>query len=162
MWTSTTGDDPEIIPLMAGAFEASVVIDRPIDDVFAFLVDGENDPKFSGRVQKMEKATDGPPGVGTIYKSTVIDAGMTTQREFELTEVDAPTKIRWAERSKNMVTAPEGGYDLERSGNGTDVRFYNVLEGHGFGKVLQPLALRSARKGAQDFANSIKRAVEAS
>jgi hypothetical protein len=139
-----------------------VVIDRPIDEVFAFLVDGENDPKFSERVQKMEKATDGPPAVGTIYKSAVKDAGMTTQREFELTEVDAPAKIRWAERSKNMVTAPEGGYDLTPSGDGTEVAFYNVLEGHGFGKVLAPLALRSARNGAQDFANSIKRAVEAS
>jgi hypothetical protein len=139
-----------------------VVIDRPIDEVFAFLVDGENDPKFSARVQKMEKATDGPPAVGTIYKSAVRDAGMTTQREFELTEVDAPAKIRWAERSKNMVTAPEGGYDLTPSGDGTEVAFYNVLEGHGFGKVLAPLALRSARNGAQDFANSIKRTVEAS
>jgi hypothetical protein len=139
-----------------------VVIDRPIDEVFAFLVDGENDPKFSARVQKMEKATDGPPAVGTIYKSAVKDAGMTTQREFELTEVDAPAKIRWAERSKNMVTAPEGGYDLTPSGDGTEVAFYNVLEGHGFGKVLAPLALRSARNGAQDFANSIKRTVEAS
>jgi hypothetical protein len=139
-----------------------VVIDRPIDEVFAFLVDGENDPKFSARVQKMEKATDGPPAVGTIYKSAVKDAGMITQREFELTEVDAPAKIRWAERSKNMVTAPEGGYDLTPSGDGTEVAFYNVLEGHGFGKVLAPLALRSARNGAQDFANSIKRTVEAS
>jgi hypothetical protein len=139
-----------------------VVIDRPIDEVFAFLVDGENDPKFSARVQKMEKATDGPPAVGTIYKSAVKDVGMTTQREFELTEVDAPAKIRWAERSKNMVTAPEGGYDLTPSGDGTEVAFYNVLEGHGFGKVLAPLALRSARNGAQDFANSIKRTVEAS
>jgi uncharacterized protein YndB with AHSA1/START domain len=147
---------------MAGRFGASVVIDRPIDEVFAFLVDGENDPKFSARVQKMEKATDGPPAVGTIYKSAVKDAGMTTQREFELTEVDAPAKIRWAERSKNMVTAPEGGYDLTPSGDGTEVAFYNVLEGHGFGKVLAPLALRSARNGAQDFANSIKRTVEAS
>jgi uncharacterized protein YndB with AHSA1/START domain len=147
---------------MAGRFGASVVIDRPIDEVFAFLVDGENDPKFSARVQKMEKATDGPPAVGTIYKSAVRDAGMTTQREFELTEVDAPAKIRWAERSKNMVTAPEGGYDLTPSGDGTEVAFYNVLEGHGFGKVLAPLALRSARNGAQDFANSIKRTVEAS
>jgi hypothetical protein len=138
------------------------VIDRPIGDVFAFLVDGTNDPKFSARVQKMEQATDGPPGVGTIYKSTVKDAGVTTQREFELTTVDAPTKIRWAERSKNMVTALEGGYDLKPSGDGTEVSFYNVLDGHGFGKVVAPLALRSARKGAQDFADAIKKAVESS
>jgi carbon monoxide dehydrogenase subunit G len=145
---------------VAGRFEATVVIDRPIDEVFAFLVDGENDPKFSARVQKMEKASEGPPGVGAVYKSTVKDAGMTTQREFELTEVAQPTKVRWAERSKNMVTAPEGGYDLEPSGEGTKVTVFNVLEGHGLGKLVAPLALRSARKGAQDFADSIKRAVE--
>src|SRR3954470_4499736 len=126
---------------MAGQFGASVVIDRPIDEVFAFLVDGENDPKFSARVQEMEKATNGPPGVGTVYKSTVKDAGMTTQREFELTEFQAPTKIRWAERSTNLVTAPEGGYDLEPLGEGkTRLSVHNALEGHGFGKILAPLA----------------------
>jgi uncharacterized protein YndB with AHSA1/START domain len=147
---------------MAGQFEATVVIDRPIEEVFAFLADGENDPKFSPRVLEIAKATDGPPGVGSVFKSKVKDAGMTTQREFELTEFVPPTRIRWAERSKNIVTATEGGYDLAQEGDGTRVRIYNVLEGHGFGKLIAPLALRSARKGAGDFGQSIKRAVEAS
>jgi uncharacterized protein YndB with AHSA1/START domain len=146
---------------VAGRFGASVVIDRPIEEVFAFLADGENDPKFSPRVQQIRKTTDGPPGVGTRYASTVKDAGMTTQREFELTEFEQPNRIRWAERSKNTVTAPEGGYDLAPAGDGkTELTFFNVLEGHGFGKLVAPLALRSARKGADDFARSIKAAVE--
>jgi carbon monoxide dehydrogenase subunit G len=148
---------------MAGKFEATVLIDRPIEQVFAFLADGENDTKFSPRVQRIEKTTEGPPGVGTVYASTVKDAGMTTQREFKLTEFEQPTKIRWAEISKNIVTAPEGGYDLAAAGDGaTRLTVYNVLEGHGFGKVVAPLALRSARKGAGDFAAAIKAAVEAS
>ncbi len=148
---------------MAGKFEATIVIDRPIEEVFAFLADGENDKKFSPRVQEIAKATDGPPGLGTVYKSTVKDAGMTTEREFELTEFQQPTKIRWAERSKNLVTASEGGYDLESAGDSaTRMTIFNVLEGHGFGKLIAPLALRSARKGADDFARSIKAAVEAS
>ena len=90
---------------MAGRFEATVLIDRPSEDVFAFLADGENDPKFSPRVLEMTKTTDGPPKVGTGY---------------------------------------------------------NVLEGHGPGKVIAPLALRSARKGADDFGMAIKAAVEES
>jgi hypothetical protein len=147
---------------MAGRFEATVTIDRPIDEVFAFLADGTNDPKFSPRVLEIAKTTDGPPGVGTVYRSTVKDAGMKTQREFELTQFEAPTKIRWAERSKNAVTATEGGYDLEPAGSGTRLRVFNVLEGHGVGKLVAPLALRAARKGADDFGRSIKRAVEAS
>jgi carbon monoxide dehydrogenase subunit G len=147
---------------MAGRFEGTAVIDRPIDEVFAFLADGENDPKFSPRVLEIAKTTEGPPGVGTVFASTVKDAGMKTKREFELTEFEPPTRIRWAEISKNLITAREGGYDLAREGDGTRVTLYNVLEGHGPGKLIAPLALRSARKGADDFARAIKRAVEAS
>jgi carbon monoxide dehydrogenase subunit G len=148
---------------MAGRFEGSVVIDRPIEEVFAFLADGENDPKFSPRVQRIEKKTDGPAGAGTVYASTVKDAGMTTTREFELTEVVPPTRIRWTERSKNAVTAPEGGYDLAPVGEGTRVTIYNVLQGNGLlGKLIAPLAVRAARKDADAFAARIKAAVEAS
>lgn len=92
---------------MAGRFEATVVIDRSIEEVFAFLSDGTNDPKFSPRVLEIAKTTDGPPGVGTVYASTVKDAGMKTKREFKLTEFERPTTIRWAEISKNLVMAPE-------------------------------------------------------
>ena len=91
---------------MAGRFGATVVIDRPIDEVFAFLADGENDPKFSSRVLEIRKATDGPPGVGTVYASTVKDAGVKIQREFKLTEFQPPTKIRWSETSKNRSPPP--------------------------------------------------------
>ena len=147
---------------MPARFEGTAVIDRPIEEVFAFLADGENDPKFSPRVLEIRKTTDGPSGVGTVYASTVKDAGMKTQREFKLTEFDAPTKIRWTELSKNMITVPEGGYDLAPEGEGTRLTVHNEFEAHGFGKVILPLALRSARKGADDFAGAIKAAVEAS
>jgi hypothetical protein len=42
------------------------------------------------------------------------------------------------------------------------VTLHNVLEGHGFGKLIAPLALRQARKGADEFGRAIKAAVEAS
>ncbi|PTR25839.1 carbon monoxide dehydrogenase subunit G [Rhodococcus sp. OK519] len=145
---------------MSGRFEGTTVIDRPIEEVFQFLAAGTNDPKFSPRVQKIVQKTDGPPGVGTIFASTVRDAGMTTEREFELTEFDPPRRIRWAERSKNAVTAVEGGYDLEPAGDGTKLTVYNVLEGHGIGKLVAPLAVRTARKDGPAFALRIKSAIE--
>jgi uncharacterized protein YndB with AHSA1/START domain len=147
---------------MANGFETTIVIDRPIEEVFAFLADGTNDQKFSPRVQQIEKTTDGPPGAGAVYASTVKDAGMKTQREFKYTEFEAPTRIRWTELTKNQITVPEGGYDLAPEGEGTKLRFFNVFEGHGFGKLLMPLALRSARNGADGFGQRIKDAVEAS
>jgi carbon monoxide dehydrogenase subunit G len=98
---------------MAHDWSATTTINRPIDQVFAFLADGTNDTKFSPRVQKIEKLTDGPPGVGTVYSSSVKDAGVKTSREFKLTEFEQPTKIRWTELTKNAITVPDGGYDLE-------------------------------------------------
>ena len=148
---------------MAHEFSGSAVVDRPIEEVFAFLADGTNDPKFSPRVQEIRKTTAGPVGVGTVFESTVKDAGMTTKRTFELTAFDAPTRIRWTERSKNQITVPEGGYDLERiSDTQTKVTIRNTLEGHGFGKLIRGLALKAARKDAPEFAQRIKAAVEAS
>jgi hypothetical protein len=143
-------------------FEGTAVVERPIEEVFDFLAAGTNDPKFSPRVLEIAKLTDGPVGVGTVFKSTVNDAGMKTDREFEITEFERPTRLRWTERSKNQITVPTGGYDLAPDGARTRVTIRNEFEGHGFGKVILPLALRSARKGADQFAQSIKSAVEAS
>ena len=144
------------------SFSGSAVIDRSPETVFAFLADGTNDPKFSPRVQEIEKVTDGPVGVGTVFRSTVKDAGMKTGREFELTEFEQARKIRWTERSRNSITVPSGGYDLEPVGEGsTKLTVHNEFEGHGIGKLLLPLAARAAAKDADDFAGRIKAAIEA-
>jgi hypothetical protein len=148
---------------MAHEFSGSAVIDRPITEVFDFLADGTNDPRFSPRVQEIRKVTDGPVGVGTVFESTVKDAGMKTGRRFELTAFEPPTKIRWAERSTNTVTVPSGGYDLEQvSENQTKVTVHNTFEGHGFGKLIVGFAAKAAVKDAPAFAQRIKSAVEAS
>jgi Polyketide cyclase / dehydrase and lipid transport len=146
---------------MAHEFSGSAVIDRPIEQVFAFLAEGTNDPKFSPRVQEMHKAPDGPTTVGTVFESKVKDAGMTTRRTFEVTELQAPSRIRWSERSKNLITVPTGGYDLEKmSDDETKVTIRNTFEGHGFGKVIAGFALKAAIKDAPALAQRIKAAAE--
>lgn len=146
---------------MSGQFEATVEVDRPVEEVFAYLADGRNDPQFSPRVLKIDRIPDTPTAVGTIFRSTVKDAGMKTAREFRITALEAPVKIRWAEVSKNSVMAREGGYDLEAlPSGGTRVRIFNVLEGHGVGKLLVGLAVAAARKDAPGFGARIKAAAE--
>jgi hypothetical protein len=146
---------------MSGRFSGSAVVDRPIAEVFDFLVEGTNDPKFSPRVLSISKEPEGPSAVGTVFVSKVKDAGMKTDRRFELTEVAPPTKIRWVERTKNLVTA-EGGYDLEDlGGTQTRVTIFNTLEGHGFGKLIVGFAVKAAQKDADALAGRIKDAIEA-
>ncbi|WP_416981282.1 SRPBCC family protein [Streptomyces sp. T028] len=147
---------------MSGQFEATVEVDRPVAEVFAYLADGRNDPQFSPRVLRIERVPDAPTSVGTVFRSTVKDAGMKTAREFRITSLEAPVRLRWAEVSKNTVTAREGGYDLEPlPDGGTRVRIHNVLEGHGLGKLLVGLALAAARRDAEAFGRRIKAAAEA-
>ncbi|MFD5622261.1 SRPBCC family protein [Streptomyces yangpuensis] len=147
---------------MSGQFEASIEIDRPVEQVFDYLADGRNDPDFSPRVQQITKTPDGPTALGTVFRSTVKDAGMKTAREFRITGFDPPYLIRWTEQSRNLVTA-QGGYDLASlPGGRTRVRIFNTLEGHGLGKLLVGIAASAARKDAPDFGRRIKAAAEAS
>ncbi|KUN29407.1 polyketide cyclase [Streptomyces antibioticus] len=146
---------------MSGQFEAVAEVERPIEEVFAYLADGRNDPQFSPRVLRIDRTPDSPTAVGTVFRSTVKDAGMKTAREFRITEFEAPVRMRWAEQSKNSVTVREGGYDLAPlPGGGTRVRIFNTLEGHGLGRLLVGLALFAARKDAPDFGARIKAAAE--
>ncbi|MDQ2748893.1 MAG: SRPBCC family protein [Actinomycetota bacterium] len=148
---------------MPGQFSGSAVINRPIAEVFAFLAEGTNDPKFSPRVLEIRKEPDGPSRLGTVFISKVKDAGMKTDRRFELTGFQAPTTIRWTERSKNAVTVTEGGYDLEPVGESqTSVTVFNTFEGHGIGKIIVGFARKAAEKDVDAFAQRIKSAVEAS
>jgi carbon monoxide dehydrogenase subunit G len=141
--------------------EATVSIDKPIEEVFDFLVDGENDKKFSPRVLEIRKKTDGPIRAGTVYASTVKDAGIKTRREFELDVVERPTRIRWRELSEAPIVVPEGGYDLVAEGTGTKVTLFNQLEGQGIGRLFKGFALRSAGKSAAGMVQSIKSVIEA-
>src|SRR5207248_6670308 len=96
---------------------------------------------------------DGPSALGTVFISRVKDAGMKTDRRFELTTFDEPTTIRWRELTKNLVTVPDGGYDLEDLGDGrTKMTIFNTFEGHGFGKLIVGAALKAAIKDADAFA----------
>jgi hypothetical protein len=147
---------------MAEHFGASIVVDRPIEEVFAYLLDGTHDKEFSKRIVEIEKTTEGDPDVGTVYASVANDIGIKQKHEFELIAVEPPSKIRWQELSRPAVYVVEGGYDLVPSGEGTELSFFNRLEGRGIGKLFAGFAVKSARNGAGEFAAAIKQAIESS
>jgi hypothetical protein len=64
--------------------EVTFTVDRPVDAVFDFLADGENDKKFSARLLEITKLTAGPVGVGTVYRSRARDLGRTASHDIEI------------------------------------------------------------------------------
>ncbi len=147
---------------MAKHGEVTITIDRPTEAVFDFLADGENDKRFSKRIIEIAKTTDGPVGVGTVYRSTARDFGRTATHEFEITEFERPTRIRWRELSKGPITLSDGGYELRKQGEATELTFHGDLEGHGIGKPILGLVSSRVRASFPEFAQSIKDTVEAS
>ncbi len=50
--------------------EESIVINRPISEVFAFVANFENHPKWETNFQKVKLLTSTPTGVGTTYQTS--------------------------------------------------------------------------------------------
>ena len=69
------------------SFENVVMTSRSIEDVFAFLSDFENVPKWNYAIVATRKVSEGPIGVGTIYRQ-VRSVPSQSEERFEVTAFD--------------------------------------------------------------------------
>ena len=98
-------------------FENTIRIDRPIAEVFAFLSDLENIPKWNYYVLEVTKFSNGPIGIGTMYHQV----RKTDEQDFRITELDQNHKMV-------VKTLPQSSPSLEmrftlyEEGNTTRIR----------------------------------------
>ena len=78
----------------------AVEIDRPIEDVFDFLSEMENSPRW-GRTQHTEQVSEGPLSVGTRFHETapMEDGGL--DKETVITGLEPPVSYSYASRYSN-------------------------------------------------------------
>jgi uncharacterized membrane protein len=70
----------------------SVVIDRPLEEVFAYVTDIENMPVWSSEVEKAWKTSEGPMGKGTTFSSAAKVLGRQIENTIEVTEYEPNSK----------------------------------------------------------------------
>ena len=131
--------------------EHEVFVDRPPDDVFAYVSEPENVPEWQSGVLESRRETKGPlePGarwtevrtfLGRRFESTLEATALEPRREFSLRVVSGPFPF-------------EVRHLFEAEGGGTRIRV--VAEGdpgRAF-KLGAPVAVRAAEKlFANDFA----------
>jgi carbon monoxide dehydrogenase subunit G len=113
------------------SFENVVEIRRQREEVFAFLADFENVPRWNPAIEATRKTTPGAVGVGTAYRQ-VRTAPRRSEEGFEVAVFDRPRRL--------MIDGEIGpfraeiGYSLEPVAEGT--RLTNSVE-------LQPLSIIS-------------------
>jgi hypothetical protein len=70
------------------------VVERPIEDVFVFLSDLENSPRW-GRTKKTVKDPDSPDGVGARYREEAKILGEKVNHESEISAFDPPHEFSY-------------------------------------------------------------------
>jgi len=75
--------------------EASIHIDRPADEVFAFVGDPANNPLWRKNVVRCSWLDDGPMRVGRRGRQTQRVLGIAWTVEAEVVEWDPPRRATW-------------------------------------------------------------------
>jgi uncharacterized protein YndB with AHSA1/START domain len=97
--------------------DLSVTIDRPIEDVFAFIRDVDQQ-RHGDHVESIDRVTPGPAGVGTQYREIVrMPFGRRGEFLFEITEMEPPHRL--TTRFRGPVMHGEIAYTLTPSDTGT-------------------------------------------
>jgi len=126
--------------------EHSVTVERPVEEVFAFLADAENDPRWRSGVLDIERVAG--DGVGARYRQGVKGPmGRRVPGDFEITEYAPPRAIGF--RATAGPVRPEGRYELEPAAGGTRVRFSLSCQPRGLARLITPMVARTMRSEVQ-------------
>ena len=129
---------------MAIREELSVVVDRPIEEVFAFATEPENEPLWQSTSLETEQTSGGPVGVGTTFRNTSKFLGRRIDSTYEVTENEPPR--RQCVRVTSGPIPGSGCYLFEPAEGGT--RFTQRFEAEigGFFRLAEPLVGRAIRR----------------
>jgi len=74
-------------------FEECVVIDRPVEEVFAFLGGLENDPAWTSAAELRPRTSTGPIGIDTTFRQRARLLGRRLEFSFEVVGYEADHSI---------------------------------------------------------------------
>ena len=125
---------------------SSIEIDRPPEDVFAYLAELEKHSEWQADLIGSTLKTDGPIGVGTRVADTRKVPGGPREMSYEITEHDPPRKSSW--RGLDGHVQADGSVTVEPVGDGSSSRVTVELNlrGHGIGMLFAPIARMRVRK----------------
>lgn len=139
--------------------QVSIVINRPLEEVFIFLSNLENNLKWRSGMIKAEKISEGPIGVGTTYRMINNYFGRRVEGEAVVTEYELNRKYATMNKSgfpietQRMFAAVEGG---------TRVTFAVKAELlGGFFKLAEPLVASIGKRRLEADAFLVKHVIEA-
>ena len=145
--------------------QTSIVIDRPIEEVWAYLDDHSHELEWrSPSLKRLDQVSQGPTGVGTRYEGVIGLGPGRYPYVNELTRYEPPNRVSWkAISSSGWVIGSSGSYVLARENGHTRLTHEIDLQPNNFGgTLLMPLVGALGSRSVMPMLLKLKAAVEAS
>lgn len=115
--------------------ENNVTIQRSPIDVYTFLADGTNNPRWRSGVRKIELRSGKAGEVGAIYAQTLTGpGGRAIAGDYRITAAEPGRELRFAVIAG--AARPDGAYVLSPDGDGTRVSFSLSLTPTGLMRLM--------------------------
>jgi hypothetical protein len=139
--------------------QGSTIIARPVEEVFDFVADERNEPRYNPRMVRADKITPGPVGNGTRWSATVRSRGRPLNVEIEVTDYSRPRRLG---STTNLWTAQiRGALTFEPDTVGTRMTWAWELRPRGVLKVMKPVLGYLGRRQEAAIWAGLKRYLEA-
>ena len=145
--------------MMGTRVESEVTIARPVEEVFAYVVDLEaNGPTWAPDLASVEKTSEGPVGAGTSFKQVQTVLGRRRDTSLRFTAFDPNQRIVAA--ADLGPIAPTMTLMFEKVGDQTRVAATGDTNPKGPFKLLSPLIGRQGRRMWEARLSGLKNALE--
>lgn len=140
-----------------------IIIDRPVEEVWAYLADSGHDSEWRRpSLKRLERLGSGAIGPGTRYQGVVGIGPKQYPYMNELTQYEPPTRLAWkAISSAGWMIGSRGSYTLEIDDSRTRMNFEITLEPNSFlGRLAEPVVRAMGRRSLGPILGQLKQAVE--
>jgi uncharacterized protein YndB with AHSA1/START domain len=141
------------------AFDTEVRIDRPVEEVFAYVSDPLNFPRWNSAVEAVRKTSAGQDGAASTYSMARTLPSGRAVNELEVVASERPRTF--AIRTTAGPTPFLYRYKLSRENGETVMKLDAEVELRGAAGFLPQLARPLVKKGVNDNLATLKQILEA-
>jgi uncharacterized protein YndB with AHSA1/START domain len=136
-----------------------IIITRPVEDVFSFVADERNEPRYNHEMVRCELVTEEPIGQGSRFQAEMSMRGKPVQMAIEFTDFQRPRLLASASHLSTMEI--EGRLTFDPVPGGTRMTWDWELHPKGALKLLSPLVARMGRSQEERIWTELKHVLEA-
>jgi uncharacterized protein YndB with AHSA1/START domain len=137
--------------------EDSIIINRPVEEIFAFVADQTNAPQWQDGLLEVRRTTDGPVGVGTKHTAVRKFLGRKLELTNEYVKYEPNKLITFTGDGSSRF---EVSYLTEATAEGTKITCQMQMEQGGLFGLAEPLIARSLKRDFQANFLLLKRLLE--